>query len=324
MAKITFSGVVKLKGILGGKDASAVGFWNGKALIVSDEVTDRGNVLQIFEADGTDYRAVPSGTVVLDKPRGGDEEMDLEGIAVAGNDIYVIGSHSAKRKRVDPTKPYARNRAALFSQPSAEPTRDVLLRFTLSGDGEAGTIARFSLRGILHKLEPFKQFSKMASKENGVDVEGLAFFREHVYVGFRGPILRGNFTPVMRCKVGKKITKPEVLFVDLGGRGVRDLAHVSNGVVILAGPMGDGPGSYRLYWWDGEDHVPGVGSPAKKTGLRLIGDLPPPVSSTGVVQTAAKAEGLAVLKDEGKRWEILVVYDGLKQGQASRFTVDLA
>jgi len=110
-----------------------------------------------------------------------------------------------------------------------------------------------------------------------------------------------------------------VLFVDLGGRGVRDLAHVKGGVLILAGPAGDGPGSYQLYLWDGEDGVSGADIPKPAVPrLRLIGDLPLPTSGHGA---PAKAEGVALIKDEDHHWEILVVFDGLK-GRATRFRVD--
>jgi hypothetical protein len=326
MPKITPNGIVELHGILGGKDASAVALWKGRALVVSDEVTDEGNVLQVLDADGPDFRAAANGIIALDVDGEGegDEEMDLEGIAVSGSDIFVIGSHSAKRKKVDPDKKYKKNLEALLAPPKAEPARDVLLHLRLTDDGQAGEISRTSLRDILESMEPFASFTKGASKENGVDIEGLAVWKSHLYVGFRGPVLRGNFTPILRCKFGVPVSEPEVLFVDLGGRGVRDLAHVADGLVILAGPIGDGPGSYQIYLWDGRDMVPGVGSPADASTLRLIGDLPSPVSADGTVQTAAKAEGLAVENAQGDRWELLVVYDGLESGQAARFTIDVA
>ena len=73
-------------------------------------------------------------------------------------------------------------------------------------------------------------FGSIASKENGIDAEGLAVRDQKLYIGFRGPVLRGNFTPILRCRFGSPITEPEVLFVSLGGRGVRDRpAHLGSG-----------------------------------------------------------------------------------------------
>src|SRR4030095_15559862 len=131
-----------------------------------------------------------------------------------------------------------------------------------------GPTTRASLRGFLDTTEPFKSFGAIASKENGVDAEGLAVRDQRLYIGFRGPVLRGNFTPILRCRFGSPIGEPEVLFVNLGGCGVRDLARVDGGLLILAGPVGDGLGSYQLYLWDGRDGVPGEGGPTLRAALR--------------------------------------------------------
>jgi hypothetical protein len=249
------------------------------------------------------------------------EEMDLEGIAVDAQTVFVLSSHSARRKKTDKDKAYEKNRAALMSSPEAQPARDVLLRFELDAAGKAGPIERTSLRGFLDATEPFKSFDSIASKENGIDAEGLAVWDQKLYIGFRGPVLRGNFTPILRCRFGSPIAEPEVLFVNLGGRGARDLAGVNGGLLILAGPVWDGPGSYQLYLWDGRDGVPGKDAPTSANSeLRLIGDLPIPGSDAGGHKISAKPEGLAVIKESSHDWEILIVFDGLKDGHATRFS----
>ncbi len=322
MAKIEKLGNVRFNGMVGDKNASGVSFWKERALVVADEITDQGNVVQTFKADGADFRA--AGLTRLDVPGSAPEEMDLEGLAVDGHTVFVLGSHSSKRKKVDVEKAYAKNRAALMSPPEAQPARDILLRFELDADGQAGPIQRTSLRGFLNATEPFKSFGAVASKENGIDAEGLAVSDHKLYVGFRGPVLRGSFTPILRCRFGSPIGDPEVLFVNLGGRGVRDLAGVEDGLLILAGPVGDGPGSYQLYLWDGRDGVPGPGAPtsAAVPGLRLIGDLPISPSDAGVPSISAKPEGAALIKEGSHHWEILIVFDGLKDGHATRYRVE--
>jgi hypothetical protein len=323
MPTIEHLGHVRFHGMLGGKNVSAVTFFGGRALVVSDEVTAQGNVVQVFEEDGHDFRAVPQNLIVLDVP-GVVGEMDLEGIAVDDRTVFVLGSHSARRKKTDAKKPYKKNRAALMSSPESEDARDVLLRFELDAAGKAGPIKRSSLRDFLDATEPFKSFGIVAGKENGVDAEGLAVQGKGLYVGFRGPVLRGNFTPILRCRFGSPIADPEVLFVNLGGRGVRDLAQVEGGLLILAGPVGDGPGSCQLYLWDGRDGVPGAGAPTSVAdpGLYLIGDLPILPADAGDHATRAKAEGLVLIKETNHHWEILVVFDGLKDGHATRLRVE--
>lgn len=315
---------LRFHGMLDDKNVSAVSFWNQRALVVTDEITHKGNVVQAFEKHGDDFHAVAQWLTVLDVPGSAMEEMDLEGIAVDGQTVFVLGSHSSKRKKVDSEKAYARNRHVLLSSPEADPARDVLLRFELDATGKAGPIQRTSLRSYLSATEPFKSFGIMSSKENGIDAEGLAVWNQRLYVGFRGPVLRGNFTPILRCRFGSPIAEPELLFVNLGGRGVRDLARVGGGLLILAGPVGDGPGSYQLYLWDGRDGVPGTDAhtSAINPGLRLIGDLPIPHSDGNGHETPAKAEGMALIEETSHHWKILVVFDGLKDGHATRFRVE--
>jgi hypothetical protein len=310
---------IRFDSLLGGKNASAVCLLPTRALVVADEMTDdRKNVVQVFERRGDVYHALPEERVVLDPPGVPGEEMDLEGIAAEGTTIYVLGSHSARRTRIDAKHTYAKNRKALLGPPEPEPSRDVLVRYARGPDGKAGLVERTSLRGFLDANEPFRSFRSVASKENGVDAEGLAVRDARLYVGFRGPVLRGNFTPVLRCRFGQPIEDPEILFVDLGGRGVRDLAAVAEGLLILAGPVGDGPGSYQLYLWDGEDMVTGADVGPRPRGISLLGELPLP----DIAGTAAKAEGLAVIEDRPGDWKVLVVFDGLKNGHATRYRID--
>jgi hypothetical protein len=286
--------------------------------VVADEMTDDGkNVVQAFERRGDVYHAITEELVVLDPPGVTSEEMDLEGIAADGTTIYVLGSHSARRKRVEAKNKYAKNRRALLAPAEPQPSRDVLLRYTCGANGKAGPIERTSLRAFLDATEPFRSFRSVASKENGIDAEGLAIRGEQLYIGFRSPVLRGNFTPVLRCRFGQPIRDPEVLFVDLGGRGVRDMTAVDDGLLVLAGPVGDGPGSYQLYLWDGEDTVTGDDVEPRSGGLTLLGDLPLPDSNA-----VAKAEGLALVEERSDRWKVLVVFDGLENGHATRYRID--
>jgi len=324
MAAIEKQESLRFHGMLDDKNVSAVSFWNQRALVVTDEITHKGNVVQAFEKNGDDFHAAAQGLTVLDAPGSAFGEMDLEGIAVDGQTVFVLGSHSSKRKKVNSEKTYEENRNALLSSPKADPARDVLLRFELDATGKAGPIQRTSLRSYLSSTEPFKSFGIMSSKENGIDAEGLAVWNQRLYVGFRGPVLRGNFTPILRCRFGSPIAEPELLFVNLGGRGVRDLARVEGGLLILAGPVGDGPGSYQLYLWDGRDGVPGTGAhtSAINPGLRLIGELPIPPSDANSHNTPAKAEGMALIEETSYHWKILVVFDGLKDGHATRFRVE--
>jgi hypothetical protein len=139
---------------------------------------------------------------------------------------------------------------------------DYQVNVKLHANGTADTIEKTSLRGFLDSTEPFKTFRAQASKENGIDAEGLAVAGETLFVGFRGPVLRGNWVPVLRGRFageGAPLADPRVVFVNLGGLGIRDLVRVSGGFLILAGPVGDGAGGYPVFFWDGRDCTPGPG-----------------------------------------------------------------
>jgi hypothetical protein len=144
-------------------------------------------------------------------------------------------------------------------------------------------------------LEPY---AEIPSKENGIDIEGIAVRDGMVTVGFRGPVLRGNFVPTLSFP----FERPEeysLKFVQLDGRGIRDLAAVEHGLLILAGPIGDGDATYELYWWNGEDCLDN-GSQGGR--LQALGEFPTDGSS--------KPEGLAVRSEDAQHWQVLVVSDG--------------
>jgi len=319
MAKVKQLGHVRFRGLRGTKNVSGVSLWGRHALVVVDETIEGANLLQIFEPEGDDYRALPE-TITLDIAT--SSELDLEGIAVEDGTVFLLGSHAWRRRAVEDDKPYLRNRANLLGGPEAQPARDYLIRLALTPEGTLSSMTRMSLRPFFDSTEPFKSFASIASKENGIDAEGLTVRSGWVYVGFRGPVLRGNFTPILKLRFDEPPMRENVSFVNLGGRGVRDLATVEDGIIILAGPVGDGPGSYQFYLWDGQDGVPGEGAPPSETGgLQFIGDLPPPESRSDD-DALAKPEGIALVEETRKHWLFMVACDGVKHDRIPLYRVD--
>jgi len=241
-------------------------------------------------------------------------EMDIEGIAVEGDTVFVVGSHSSKRQRVKSDKKYKKNRKSFHQDKiEDEKNRDWLYRLTLDSQGIDSDKKKISLRKILKKDKVLKTFSQIPSKENGVDIEGIAVKEGWLYLGFRGPVFRGNYVPVMKVKFDAP-KKYKLLYVNLGGRGIRDMTHVSNGFIIVAGPVGDGPASYQLYHWDGKDVIEGKNRTPKDIGkVKLLGEIRPPKNG--------KVEGVVVLEENDASYEIIIVYDGIKNGGAQRFSV---
>ena len=284
----------------------------GKLLIIG---ADEGNKVKVLKLNGSSYQTVGSG-IQLDSLK---KEIDIEGIACEDNTVYVVGSHSCKRKKIDPEKSYEENQTKMFSPDAvkSEPDRDCLCRFQLDAAGNVSGLEETNLRSIIDTNPVLKVFSRIPSKENGVDIEGIAVRDKQLYIGFRAPVLRENWVPILKCKFSNPVVGADLVFINLGGRGVRDITRVSEGFLILAGSVSDSPVSYQVYFWDGEDCLPGTRTLGKVGQIKLLGEIPEPENG--------KAEGMALLK-EGKSsnevsYEVIIVFDGVKNGAPTRFQI---
>ncbi|WP_244911592.1 DUF3616 domain-containing protein [Actinoplanes regularis] len=209
-----------------------------------------------------------------------DEEADVEGLARTGHFLWAVGSHSLRRKRIrdrhDGPKALKRlarvegqqNRQILVRLPIAEvggvptPVREIVV------DGvrhrAAALDARDDLRRLLRDDEHLAPFLPIPGKDNGLDVEGIAVHGDRVYLGLRGPVLRGwAFVLELRPYVtpddptrlrlrpfedGQPYRKH---VLDLQGLGVRDLCPDGDDLLLLAGPTMALDGPVRVYRWHG-------------------------------------------------------------------------
>jgi hypothetical protein len=299
-------GRVEFKGdIHKAKNVSGIAVVKGYLVVGSDE----GNTVQILKHDGDRYTVLPRD-VILD---GQAKEIDIEGIAAEDGFVYVVGSHSRVRKKVDDTHTAQENRQRLLVVERDE-NRERLYRFRLDSNGEMSALEVTSLMPAIEQDPVLHAFTRVPSKENGVDIEGIAVRDGRLYVGFRGPVLRDNYVPVLHTRFGNPVSDVSLLFVNLGGLGIRDLAPVRHGFLILAGPVGDGPGSYQLYFWDGRDCLPGRRPPEEPVGrIEWLGTI--------ATEEEAKAEGVTVLEESQMAYEVIIVFDGLKNGGAMRYRV---
>jgi hypothetical protein len=311
---VTRSNAVKINGLIyndpkKNKNISAIDQIGDQMLVGADE----GGKIKVLKQQADQSYKVDYGIEL------GDREIDIEGITSEGDTVYVIGSHSYKRKKVDPVATYARNQTAI-AQTTLDRERDQLFRFRLGPDPK---IDQISLRDLLENDEILSLFCQIPSKENGVDIEGIAVRDQQLYIGFRGPVLRGNWVPVWRCEFqqplkrvdGLRPTGGHRLWVNLGGRGIRDLARVDDGFLILAGPVGDGPGGYQVYFWDGLDCLPGersAGQPALGR-LQCLGDV--------ALIEGHKPEGLTVVAETVQFYRAIIVVDGMVNGDPHYFQV---
>jgi len=215
----------------------------------------------------------------IDLPAPPDKEIDIEGLAYADNYLWFVGSHSYKRKNVKSDKTDKENISRL-AKVSSEGNRYILGRIPLV-DGQLYKSHphpnNHSQQLIAAKLELTKQGNILMSaladdphlgffvqaeipgKDNGFDVEGLAVYEKKIFLGLRGPVLRGwaiileieleSYRPgVMELrKIGGENQAYKKHFVWLNGLGIRDLCLVEQDLLILAGPTMDLDGPVQIY-----------------------------------------------------------------------------
>ncbi len=295
--------------VLAVDNISAVAQSGSFLVIGSDEAVgadENKNYIQLLQKTNNGY-AVHSNILLLQGDDDKGTELDIEGIATAGNDIYVIGAHCRKRKKVKDTRTQKKNRKKFHaSKIEPEANRHWLYRVTIDKQGNALEKQRISLKDITSKDPVLHPFSHIPSKENGIDIEGIAIKDGWLYAGFRGPVLRENYVPVMKFKFDDPANNNELLYVQLGGRGIRDITTVSDGFLLLAGSVGDGEESYQLYHWDGKDVIPGNDLQEGELGSqRLLGEILPPQQG----KIIEKVEGIAVLQEKETGYQLVIAYD---------------
>ena len=293
-----------------------------------------------------DHRAFALGDHV-DLPDGPAAEVDIEGMSYDGGYLWVAGSHCLKRKRPRDAED-ARDRLATVE---LEANRYFLGRLPLvpdaarpdmlepaGNDGEALHAACLKMSGrgnaltkALAKDEHLGLSLAIPSKENGFDVEGLAVRGDRLFLGLRGPVLRG-WAVVLELRV--KSAKPGRLtlrrmapektryrkhFLDLGGLGIRDLAFDGYDLVILAGPTMDVHGPMVVYRWP-QALLAAEGQVIAADRLAHVADLP-------FGHDQGKAEGMTIVADHEVSPGLLVVYDSpgrarVREGTGGHAVVD--
>lgn len=262
-----------------------------------------------------------------------ESEIDIEGMDYSEGYLWVVGSHSLKRDK--PKGKKVHKDLKRLSDIECDPNRYLLARIPVV-NGEllpstardddpderltAASVKKSENHNVLmdalaedEHLAPFLS-ADIPSKDNGFDIEGLAVCHDRIFLGLRGPVLRG-WAMILEIETeesgpgefvlkeledGKQYRKH---FVDLDGLGVRELCLRGDDLLIMAGPTMDLDGAMRMFCVkDLLDRSNDSIWESDSGNLTRLFDLPYAVGCD-------RAEGLALVSTldcDG----ILVVYDG--------------
>lgn len=322
---------------------------DGKTLwLASDETA---TVERLILSDEGSHFASHERVALRDRlalPGADDEEADIEGLALRHGYLWVAGSHSLARRR---PKKADDAEAALsrLTNVKLEANRFLFGRIPLAnGDGNAASLVdkvktdaggklragrlpiaerqkhlkaaatRSALSAAVCADEHFGPFLEVPAKENGFDVEGIVVLDDRIFLGLRGPVLRGHATvleiAVAEGKRGALALAPvgedgavyRKHFLDLDGLGIRSLMAHGDDILILAGPTMDLDGPVRIYRWRqaASSSAPRAAGVYRGEDVACLGDLP-------FGDGDDHAEGMTMLRlPRSSVAHLLVVYDG--------------
>ncbi|MES2463035.1 MAG: DUF3616 domain-containing protein [Armatimonadota bacterium] len=263
-----------------------------------------------------------------------DAEADMEGLDYSDGYLWMTGSHSLKRGKPDKDDKVEKNLKAL-SKVTTDSNRFLLARIPIvtkdgvptlakkAGRGKTprtaallrGGVAGNDLTDALAGDEHLGWCLTIPSKDNGLDIEGLAVSGSRVFLGLRGPVLRG-WAVVLETemkeagdgkltlrKIGPKGRRYRKHFLDLRGLGIREMCLDGDDLLLLAGPTMDLDGPAAVYRWKGGANPTGEDDTVvfEEQILKIL-DVP-----FGVGED--HAEGMTFRQRTGERRSLLLVYD---------------
>jgi hypothetical protein len=288
------------------QDLSGLAAWDDRHVLV---VTDETVTVQSGIMDRAARTVTAGSEIPLPLPVAGDKtEADAEGVAVLREDgaYYVTGSHGLGKKKAD----FQPSRCQVYRIPVDAAT----------GEPMAAGITAASLLPWVEQHPDLAAHVRQPLQLNGFNIEGLAARDGRLWFGLRAPNRNGVAFVIEADPAGLfsgKMDGAVLHRIPVGqGLGIRELAALRDGFLVLTGnasaeatrkqPTTMAPGEdqkFALWFW----RPSGPGSYSVK-----IGELPEP---------SAKAEGLLILRDEGNRIDVLVLFDSAAGGGPKQYAV---
>jgi hypothetical protein len=282
------------------KDLSAVTRVGGSLFVACDETASVERLQRMSNGAFGEHRHFALDKFV-DLPAGADGEMDIEGLCAGDGFLWVVGSHSLKRSKPKREEDDADDALRRMEQVVREPNRYFLGRIPLveeapglfvpmrsDGERKAAWVKFGRRRSALTRWvedDPhLGPFLTIPAKENGFDVEGLAARGNRVWLGLRGPVLRGHavvfdleIIEKAPSRLGARRIDGERRYrkhlLDTRGLGIRDMRLDGDDLLLLVGPTMslEGP-AFVLRWRDAtRDDASGVIDPGR---IETVSELP--------------------------------------------------
>ena len=251
----------------------------------------------------------PKSTILLLPKKEGDrkfKEIDAEAAAYDDGYVYVTGSHGMSRRKCK----FRQSQFYVFRFPVDKETGKP--KFSISHENVAPEIERSDkLRQIVNDAPSVGRFAEKCLDDMGVNFEGLAVTGGKMFFGLRGPSIDGHafVLEVSVDRVFGSATADAIIHkINLGNEiGIRDLARVDGGLLILTGHANEGIFAPQIFFWNLE-----------AMSLTTMGELP--------VIPAKKAETILVIEEEssesGANYRVLILYDGLQNGNPTEFVLE--
>jgi|688.fasta_scaffold165324_1 hypothetical protein len=237
-------------------------------------------------------KTIQAGRVLELFPPGLGKEADTEAAAYASGKFYVIGSHGVAKK-----------------DPIYQPERYMLFRFPVDATNINQIESTNALETILASLPELKAAACgrtstvpcRSLQDGGINIEGLAIHQEQAWIGLRAPVVAGQGLVIKMST--KHLFSGETGQVSLHklalgeGRGIRDLARVNAGFLVLTGKStpeeeNEAPWSATVMFWRGDQQA-------------TI-----PIATLTNAASIEKPEALLVLAEDNQNWRVLILGEG--------------
>ncbi|WP_025661791.1 DUF3616 domain-containing protein [Rhizobium sp. IBUN] len=289
-------------------------------------VNDEKRYAQFFDIVG---RTIEPKEVIglLSATVGGIEmdEIDAEGAAYVPatqtgkpSYFYVIGSHGLSRNGELQLSRFSLIRFPVDAS-TGRPT------FSFNDDNPTPDIERSAdLRATIKNIANLAAHAEQRLDRNGVTIEGIAFTGDDTLFGLRSPcesahalIMRVPTKELFSNSIPTGTTKS----LGLGDNvGVRDLAKVNNGILILAGRSDDNRGDQQFTC--GEQRTPPKPVPSIWFWSGKDADDAKPLGILPGIAPGDSAETLLLLGETDVAYRVLVLFDGVSNGGPVEFSVD--